>query len=172
MKKVYLIDYFDINSTIQSDKINFDVVDIKTKNSIPFLGRSSNNNAVVDYVSPKENLTNYAETISIALDGSTGSTFYQHHNFASGQNIWLLDIKKEKIDKLSPIIFLFLITTIRKAVVNYSYNLSLTKTRLNNIKIYLPVQENGKIDVNYIEDRMNKLRNIDLLNEIKKERYF
>jgi hypothetical protein len=171
MKKVPLTDYFAIKSPLQSDKINFDVVDIKHNNSMPFLGRSANNNGIVDYALLKENLINEGKTISIALDGSTGSTFYQHHKFYSGQNIWLLEVKREKVDRLNHFIFLYLITTIRKAVVNYSYNLSLTKTRLNNIEIFLPITKDEKIDVDYIEKEMKKLRNIDLLNTINEDRY-
>ena len=90
MEKVKLTKYFSIVSPKQNDKINFQLSTMHDRDAVPFLGRSSVNNAVVDYVKAEENLINDGNVLSIALDGSTGATFYQHHNFCSGQNIWLL----------------------------------------------------------------------------------
>ena len=134
-KKVKLIDFFDILPTKQDDKINFILSNKKNPKAVPFVGRTNSNNGVVDYALPKKNMINKANVITIALDGSTGSAFYQHINFLSGQNIWILRPKKNKFKKFNPLIGFFCVTSIRKAVVNYSYNLGLTKTRLSNISI-------------------------------------
>lgn len=168
--KVRLTKYFDIKSVIQSDKINFKLSTKENKESIPFLGRSATNNGIVDYVEPRVGFINNGKSITIALDGSTGSTFYQHHNFSSGQNIWLLEPKPEFFHELTPEIFLFLITSIRKAVTEYSWNLSLTKTRLQNINILLPLLEDEKVNTEFIKSEMSKLRNIDFLQKISEER--
>ncbi|EGC92664.1 hypothetical protein HMPREF9402_2876 [Turicibacter sp. HGF1] len=170
MKKVLLIDYFDIRSSIQDDKINFEVSDINDYDAVPFLGRSAVNNGIVDYVKRVPIKINNGGVITIALDGSTGSTFYQFHEFSSGQNIWILTPKGDKLSVFTPDIALFLVTTIRKAVTNYTYNLSLTKTRLSLIKVYLPLNEDDTIDVGYIQNRMSKLRHANLLDEISQER--
>lgn len=171
LKKVSLVKYFDIQSAIQDDKINFNVKSINDKDSVPFLGRSSSNNGIVDYVEERSIFVNKGNCITIALDGSTGSTFYQYHKFCSGQNIWILNPKKEYLNELTPKIAMFLITTIRIAVKNYTYNLSLTKKRLSNINIYLPINEDETIDVGYINKEMDKLRNIDMIDEINETRY-
>lgn len=171
MKKVNLSDYFNIKSAIQDDKINFEIADKNDTDSIPFLGRSSTNNGIVDYVKFREGFVNEGGQITIALDGSTGSTFYQHHPFSSGQNIWILEPTKEVIDYINPKVAIYLITTIRKAVVDYSYNLGLTKTRLeNNISIILPVLPNGKLNLKEIESKISNLRNIELISKINANR--
>lgn len=171
MKKVNLSDYFNIKSAIQDDKINFEIADKNDTDSIPFLGRSSTNNGIVDYVKFREGFVNEGGQITIALDGSTGSTFYQHHPFSSGQNIWILEPRKEVIDYINPKVAIYLITTIRKAVVDYSYNLGLTKTRLeNNISIILPVLPNGKLNLKEIESKISNLRNIELISKINANR--
>lgn len=171
LTKVSLVKYFDIKSAIQDDKINFNVTSINDKDSVPFLGRSSSNNGIVDYVEERRTFVNNGNCITIALDGSTGSTFYQYHKFCSGQNIWILNPKKEYLNELTPTVAMFLITTIRIAVKNYTYNLSLTKTRLSNINIYLPINKDETINVEYINKQMSELRNINMIESINENRY-
>lgn len=171
MKKVKLINYFDIIGAKQSDKINFEVGLIEDLETVPFIGRSSVNNGVVDYVKTQNKLLNEGGVISIALDGSTGATFYQHHAFCSGQNIWLLVPKKGLIQDFQPLIAIFLTATISKAVKEYSYNLSLTKTRLMNIEIKLPLTDAGNLDTNYVMKRVKKIVNASLIENIPVKRY-
>jgi hypothetical protein len=171
MEKVLLSEYFYIITPKQDDKINFKDSSMNNPNAIPFLGRSRDNNGIVGYVEPKEGLINPGKVLTIALDGSTGATFYQHHSFSSGQNIWILKPKEIYLPQgLTPLIALFLVTTIRKAAENFSYNLSLTKTRLKKLHVLLPLDEERKIDVDYITSRMKKLRNIELLERISDNR--
>lgn len=171
MKKVQLTNYFDIIGANQSDKINFEVSSLEDLDAIPFLGRSSSNNGVVDYVKPKDSYLNEGGVLTIALDGSTGATFYQHHDFYSGQNIWLLKPKRDLIPVFNPIIAIFLTATISRAVEEYSYNLSLTKTRLLNIEIKLPINSDGVLDVEYIEKRMKSITNASLIENVPSMRY-
>lgn len=174
MTKLKLTDFFDIVPSIQDDKMNFNKDSYKNPNSIPFLGRSAINNGIVEYVSKRNGFVNEGGVISIALDGSTGATFYQHHNFSSGQNIWLLIPKEEFFREFNPLVALFCVTSIRKAVQNYvgSYNLSLTKTRLtNNIELSLPLDKDNMVDTNAIQDTMHRLRNVNLIDKIPDSRY-
>lgn len=171
LTKVFLTDYFDIVAPKQDDKLRFEVLEEGKKDGIPFLGRSAVNNGIVAVVKERKNFVNEGNVITIALDGSTGATFYQYHAFSSGQNIWILKHKKEYLEEMTPLIALFLITSIRKAVKGYTWNLSLTKTRLKNIKVYLPLREDGKVDTEYIDSRMRKLRNSELVKNIHEKRF-
>src|SRR5699024_5073369 len=100
---------------------------------------------------------NEGGVITLALDGSTGSTFYQHYPFLSGQNIWVLTPNREKFTEWNPLIALFCVTSISKAVEAYTYNLSLTKTRLKNIQINLPLNSDGTVAVQAIEETMDEI---------------
>lgn len=171
LKKVLLNEFFSIEPAVQDDKINFDSASINDLDSYPFLSRSARNNGISSYVVGPQNKINKGNIITLALDGSTGATFFQYHDFFSGQNIWLLRPKGEKIPKFDIKIALYLITSIRKAVNAYTYNLSLTKTRLNNIKLYLPLCENDILDIEFIEEKMSSIKHIKLLDEILDERY-
>lgn len=168
---VKLIDFFEILATLQDDKINFVLGEINDVDALPFVSRTARNNGVTDYCSPKQEKINAGGVLTLALDGSTGSTFYQHHDFLSGQNIWILKPRMEKIVEFSPLIALYLVTTIRKAVGAYTYNLGLTKTRLQKVLINLPLDSEGCLDVTLIRDQMLKIRHIQLLDELPNERY-
>ncbi|WP_425364628.1 N-6 DNA methylase [Candidatus Tisiphia endosymbiont of Mystacides longicornis] len=173
LSKELLITYFDILPTKQIDKINIELSNLFNPKAIPFIGRKGVNNGVSDYVIPANGLINNGNTITIALDGSTGSTFYQHHDFCSGQNIWILKIKEEKLPNkiLDPDVALFLTTSIRLAVQEYSYNLGLTKGRLQNISFLLPLNKNKTINVEFIKSLMAGIDNSVFLKHILGSRY-
>ncbi len=171
LKKKLLTEYFDILPTNQKDKIQVTVSNVANKQAIAFIGRKSTNNGVSDYIEYDPECINDGGVLTLALDGSTGSTFYQHHKFASGQNIWILKPKKDKIVEFTPEIALYLKTTVSQAVLDYSYNLSLTKTRLNNIEVVLPLTKNEEIDLEYIRKVMSNIINSEYIHNIPQERY-
>ena len=96
LTKVPLTDFFTIYPAKQNDRITFTEADINDVDAISFLSRSSKMNGINGFVLGNEELLNDGKIISIALDGSTGATFYQYHPFFSGQNIWLIKEKREK----------------------------------------------------------------------------
>ncbi|MGW9168126.1 restriction endonuclease subunit S [Agromyces sp. NPDC055658] len=171
MQKVPLIDFFDISASLQDDKINFQEAELNDVDALPFVSRTARNNGVTGYCQPREGKINEGGVITLALDGSTGSTFYQHHAFLSGQNIWLLKPKPELIGEMTPTVALYLVATIRKAVAAYTYNLSLTKTRLQKVLIALPVTPEGLLDREFVEREMSRVRHLGLLEELPDERY-
>ncbi|MFT3797882.1 restriction endonuclease subunit S [Microbacterium sp.] len=171
MDKYPLVKFFDIAAALQDDKINFQGAELNDVDALPFVSRTARNNGVTGYCEPRDGKVNDGGVITLALDGSTGSTFYQHHRFLSGQNIWLLKPKPEMVGVMTPTIALYLVATIRKAVVAYTYNLSLTKTRLQKVQIALPVTEEGVLDHAFIKDAMSRVRHLDLLDGLPDERY-
>lgn len=172
IKKVPLIDCFFIDSSIQQDKIHFEIADINDLDAYPFLSRSKENNGINDYVIGSDKLLNEGNVLSVALDGSTGSTFYQKHQFFSGQNIWLLKPKKDKFPTFDTRIAMYMVASIKKAVAEYTYNLSLTKTRLQKINLMVPINEkDDTIDIEYIYGMMEQVKHSHILDEALDERY-
>jgi hypothetical protein len=169
-QKILLSDCFTIEAAVQDDKMKFDSSDIGVPDAVPFVGRSGANNGVVGYVTPREGLLNEAGCITVALDGSTGSTFYQPHPFCCGQNIWVLKPTKA-FERFAAAIALYCVTSIRKAVRNYGYNLSLTKARLMKINVLLPLASEGQVDVDKIESEMEFLRNLEAVSAVRNTRY-
>ncbi len=175
-KKVELTKIFNIISPIMDDRKNFEFSEKYKNGWKPFLGRSSLNNGITGFANKRLGYLNKGNTLTIALDGSTGSTFYQKDDFYCGQNIWLLEPINFKLDEK---LGMFFATLISKTVNDYSYNLSLTKNRLSKIKINLPFK-NGEIDlneINEINERIVKFNpeivkfnydNIEKINKLKK----
>ncbi|MCE8163570.1 MAG: restriction endonuclease subunit S [Candidatus Moeniiplasma glomeromycotorum] len=170
ISKFKIKEIFSVKQPLNCDKKNLEVVDVRDslKNVLPFLGRSKINNGITDFVKVRENLINEGGVITVALDGSTGATFYQHHKFISGQNIWVLRPLASFVEKLTPKAALFLATIIQESVRNYSYNLSLTKNRLGEILINVPtINENEKkLDIRYVEEIYSKISHKELLKKI------
>lgn len=171
LQKFLLTDYFTIAPTKQKDKIQVRISTVRNPDAIPFVGRKSTNNGISDYIEYDPACINDGRVLTLALDGSTGATFYQHHNFASGQNIWILRPREEKIKDFSTEVALYLKTTVSQAVLDYSYNLSLTKTRLQNVEILVPVLENGEVDIDFIRAVMSNVMNIEYVKKVPDRRY-
>ena len=171
LRKVLLTDYFTILPTKQKDKIQVKVSSVMNAAAIPFVGRKATNNGISDYIEYDTDCINDGCVLTLALDGSTGATFYQHHSFASGQNIWILKPCKKRIKTFTPEVALYLKTTVSQAVIDYSYNLSLTKTRLKNIEILLPLTDSDEVDIDYIHQVMSNVENIQYVQGIPSKRY-
>ena len=171
LSKSKITDYFTILPAKQKDKIQVKVASVMDANAIPFVGRKATNNGISDYIEYDSDCINDGGVLTLALDGSTGSTFYQHHSFASGQNIWILKHREDRIKEFTPEIALYLKTTVSQAVMDYSYNLSLTKTRLKNIEILLPLNDNDEVDTDYIRRVMSNVANIEYTQTVPDRRY-
>lgn len=170
MEKVNITELFTINGSANVDKIRLTEGELNDVDALPYVTRTEKNNGVSGYCFPMKGKVNPGGVITMALDGSTGSTFYQHHEYLSGQNIWVLK-PTNKVGELTPEIALYLVASIRKAVKAYTYNLSLTKTRLKNINIYVPMTPEGNLDRDSIQKRMESIRNINLIKNIPENRY-
>jgi len=91
--------------------------------------------------------------ITIGLD--TQTVFYQPTAFYTGQNIQV--IRHEKLDKYNA---MFLVVAIKKLVERFSWgSYGATLTRLRKSRIYLPANENGDIDFEYMSSFMLQQEN-------------
>ncbi len=75
------------------------------------------------------------------------------------------------LGKLSPKVALFFTTSISLAVQEYSYNLGLTKGRLQNITFLLPLNKDKSINTDLIEEIMQSIDNIECLDYMLDIRY-
>ena len=134
------------NSGIDENKL------LNVKGKIPYLTRKGatdgTSNGIKKYISIKnmENGYNTGNVISIGLD--TQTAFYQPFKFITGQNIQI--ISGSKINKYSA---MFLIPIIKKqmdAKFNWGGN-GATLSRMKSLKVLLPINDNGNIDWQYME---------------------
>ena len=118
-------DLFDYKYGVNLELINCQETDIKDKNSVNFVARTSNNNGVVSRVKLIDNLEpQKAGTLSLAVSGSVLSCFVQDENYYSGRDLYVLT---PKID-LTLEQKLFYAMCINKNKYRYSYGRAANKT--------------------------------------------
>jgi len=125
-------DLFDVSVSKDSNLLNSNV------GRTPFVASSSANNGVTGYVDVEP--SQKPNTITIARNGSVGSTFYQPVGYcASPDDIRILTPKFA----LNAYIGLFICTIIHQEKFKYSYGRKLSTARIKRLMIKLPTDENN-----------------------------
>lgn len=154
--KLFIIDkLFNVYAGADLPKYN------RNKGNIPFIGSSSRNNGVTDWIDNNADKTKYSKnSLGVNRNGSVGYTFYHPYKaYFSGDTRFL----KAKEFKLTPEIGLFLSTAISQQKKQFGYGFKLGSKRLKKIKINLPVDANGDPDWQFMEDYIKSLPNGDLI---------
>ena len=120
--------------------------------TIPYVTRTSNNNAIKTFLNGNINIhKEFGNCLTIGLDTQTIN--YQPHEFSTGQNIII--IRKKGLNKY---IYLFLATIIGNSISKFSWGSNgATLTRLGRLKIMLP-EKDGSPDWKYMEEYIKTLR--------------
>jgi hypothetical protein len=133
-------DLFDIS--VSKDKNLFD----STSGGVPYVASSSENNGVTGLVDAQP--TQKANTLTIARNGSVGSTFYQPKSYCSSpDDIRILSPKFY----MNVYIGLFLKTVIEREKDKYGYGRKLGTARIKKLEVKLPVTTQGSPDWGYME---------------------
>jgi len=145
-KEFAISDLFHVSVSSDSNLFN------SNAGKTPFVASSSANNGITGFVdavpSQKKN------TITIARNGSVGSTFYQPTDYcASPDDIRILTPRFS----LNPYIGLFISTIIQQEKYKYSYGRKLGTARIKKLTIKLPVNDDGGPDFVYMEQYIKSL---------------
>ena len=117
------------------------------RGDIPYVSASANNNGVSDFTIEANRQANM---ISLAYDGSVGSTFYQNTPWFASEKIVSLELKNHELNEF---IALFLCRLIHNQKYKYSYGYKWSVgLRMNRGKILLPVTDDGAPDFAYMEN--------------------
>lgn len=113
---------------------------------IPYVSSTANNNGVDNYIEKIPGTRMFGNCISLANSGSVGTAFYEPFNFVASDHVTAL--KKEGMSKY---VYLFLVSTIEKQGYNFNFNREINDTRIKNMQIMLPIDDNAKPDYVYME---------------------
>ena len=89
-----------------------------------------------------------ANTITVSYNGSVGEAFFQEEPYWASDDINVLFLKGYNCNKY---IALYLCTVIRKAGKLFFYNQKWNLDRMKVTKIFLPVNDSGQPDFEYIQ---------------------
>ncbi|MEW6617361.1 MAG: restriction endonuclease subunit S [Patescibacteria group bacterium] len=125
MKLVKVSDLFEVKYGVNLELISLEECSKQDRNSVNFVSRTDKNNGVSAYVQKiNEIQPNPAHTISVAGGGSVLATFFQHEQYYSGRDIYILIPKKQP----SEIEMIFYCYCIRKNKYRYNYGRQANKT--------------------------------------------
>ncbi|BCU73808.1 hypothetical protein CPY3401_00630 [Helicobacter pylori] len=119
----------------------------KTKDTYPYVVRTSLNNGIRGYLKENTNFLNAGNTISFGQD--TATMFYQEKPYFTGDKIKILRCKNPNFNKINA---LFFITSLTKAFRNFSWgSASFSVSIIENQNISLPTNQHGGIDFHFME---------------------
>ncbi len=111
----------------------------------PLINETSVNNGFTRLVRPTKVFAGNAITISINY---ATTVYYQYKDFCASVNISIL--KNDNILN-RPEIALYFVALLRKNNQQYDYNRKISKDKINDTYLSLPVTEDGKIDYTFME---------------------
>lgn len=148
-----LEDIFIIKYGVNLELVNCIECEKTDKDKVNFVSRTAENNGVSAYVKKIDGIEpQKAGLISVAGGGSVLSTFLQSEPFYSGRDLYTLEAK-ESISDYSK---LFIITIIEQNKYKYSYGRQANRT-LQDLVLKLPVNKEGNLDYQYMEDCIKSL---------------
>ncbi|WP_131158922.1 restriction endonuclease subunit S [Helicobacter pylori] len=146
-----LFEVLPYKKRFDANKVN--IYASKTKDTYPYVVRTSLNNGIRGYLKENTNFLNAGNTISFGQD--TATMFYQEKPYFTGDKIKILRCKNPNFNKINA---LFFITSLTKAFRNFSWgSASFSISIIENQNISLPTTQDGGIDFNFMRTLINAL---------------
>ncbi|GAA8079341.1 restriction endonuclease subunit S [Helicobacter pylori] len=146
-----LFEVLPYKKRFDANKVN--IYASKTKDTYPYVVRTSLNNGIRGYLKENTNFLNAGNTISFGQD--TATMFYQEKPYFTGDKIKILRCKNPNFNKINA---LFFITSLTKAFRNFSWgSASFSVGIIENQNISLPTNQHGKIDFHFMHTLINAL---------------
>lgn len=150
-KEFVIEEVFDVDKGISLSK------EEQLIGELPFISASSFNNGVTNYI--KNDIKTWENNITVASNGAPGVAFYHPYKFSASGDICVL---KANVT-LTPHIGTFLCICLEKLKAKYSYGKKLGKDRLLKEKIWLPIDEYGSINYDFMEKYIKSLAFSEIL---------
>lgn len=146
-----LFEVLPYKKRFDANKVN--IYASKTKDTYPYVVRTSLNNGIRGYLKENTNFLNAGNTISFGQD--TATMFYQEKPYFTGDKIKILRCKNPNFNKINA---LFFITSLTKAFRNFSWgSASFSVSTIENQNISLPTTQDGGIDFDFMHTLINAL---------------
>lgn len=144
------------------------------KNGVPIYSSATENLGLMGKVS-KECYENFekkglANELTWTTNGYAGKVFYRQENYLYSEKCGRVVIRKEYKDKINPIYLMYILNQITyKYKTSESNNGKLDIIHMSNIKVPLPIDDEGNIDINKQESIVKIYQKIELMsNKLEK----
>lgn len=119
----------------------------------PYVSSTANNSGVDNYIEITPDTRVFSDCVSLANSGSVGVAFYEPFNYVASDHVTAL--KREEVTAPQ---YLFLASTIKKQGINFNFNREISDKRISNMRILLPITDNGEPDYEYMEQYVAMIR--------------
>ena len=134
---------------------------------IPFIGASTLNNGITNYISQK-NYSFDSNVLGVNYNGSVGEAFYHPYGCIFSDDVKRFHMLNYNDNKF---LLLFLATIIKQQKEKFNYGYKFNETRMLRQKILLPVNTNDEPDYIYMEKYIKNIfykKYSDYLEYVKK----
>ncbi|MRX38345.1 hypothetical protein GJU43_03595 [Flavobacterium sp. LC2016-23] len=133
------------------------------KGETPFIGASDSNNGITNFVS-NINSSLDSNVLGVNYNGSVVENFYHPYKAIFSDDVKRLSLKEVKGNEF---LYLFIKTSILNQKSKFQYAYKFNETRMLRQKLLFPINKNGHIDYDYMENYIKKIEYEKLTNYIK-----
>ena len=158
-KLVSLLDLFDV---LKGSCISEDEAKKCKEGDIRFVTSSKYNNGVkkkIDLVGIESTIYP-PNCLSLAKNGSVGVCFYHDYRIVSTSDVLILKFKHKELNKFEGLFFKVLI---EKHMFRFNYGRKINEERLSEIKLKIPITDDGEIDCIKINQLLKNVQYSDLI---------
>ena len=144
---------------VKYKKLPYKAADLKSNkeglDTIPVLSAGVENQGLA-YYAPKQNATIIKNAISVSANGAnSGAMFYHPFEFSILQDSYAIKYKDRELNENE---YLFMLTSLQKVIKsNFDWTNKACWSRIKHKKIELPINDEGKIDFEFINSYMNAI---------------
>ena len=158
-KEFFLDEICNINSGVRLTKANMN------EGKMPFIGATDSNNGITNFVS-NSNKSLDKNVLGVNYNGSVVENFYHPYECIFSDDVKRISFKED--ERQNKYCYLFLKQMILKQKEKYRYAYKFNGDRMARQKIMMPVDKEGKINYNTIENYMRVKELEVVVNEILK----
>ncbi len=116
---------------------------LSDQKTTPYVTTTENSNGISIRCDSESNFSK--DTVTVSLDGTCGTTFYQFEDYIAGEKTAVLEVKPDlDIDeKLKPYLLFYIAHLIRRKAWRYHYGRKLSEERLKKFAIPMPILREG-----------------------------
>lgn len=127
----------------------------------PYVSSTALNNGVDNFIENKTGVRAFSNCLTIANSGSVGSSFYHPYKFVASDHVTHLKNSKFNFRQ-----YLFIATQTNRLSEKYNFNREINDKRISREKVMLPVNDDSKPDLVFMDNYANQIL------ETKKANYF
>lgn len=151
------------NITPTKKKINANTISFGGR--YPYVARGESQNGIRGYINFDENYLNPEKTISFGQD--TATMFYQPKAYFTGDKIQVFSLNS-KHGELNEKIATYLITAVRKALVNFAWGQSSFALEvISELNVMLPVDKYARLNLNYMENYIRVIEKLTIKDVVE-----